>query len=81
MFAEPVARLLQLQADPVRPDDGLDFVHSDIVVAAPLASTFAFFGNAANLQRLTPPWLNFEIRTQMPVTMISCTGLEPLTDS
>lgn len=69
MIADRVARLLRLQADPVRPADGLDFVHSDIVVAAPPASTFEFFGNAANLQRLTPPWLDFEIRTEMPVTM------------
>ncbi|MBP1633539.1 MAG: Polyketide cyclase / dehydrase and lipid transport [Acidobacteria bacterium] len=36
---------------------------------APIEETFAFFSDAGNLERLTPPWLRFRIRTPMPVVM------------
>jgi ligand-binding SRPBCC domain-containing protein len=45
-----------------------------IVVPASLGETFAFFADAANLQRLTPAWLHFRILTPMPVEMRA--GLE-----
>jgi ligand-binding SRPBCC domain-containing protein len=61
--------MLRLTADRIRPARGLDYVHSDIVVAAPLESTFEFFADAANLQKLTPPWLSFQILSRGPVTM------------
>lgn len=38
-------------------------------LARPLSEVFAFFGDAANLEALTPPWLGFEIRTPRPIAM------------
>src|SRR5215203_517660 len=57
-----------------RPSRGLSAVHEETVVPASLEDTFAFFADAANLERLTPAWLNFRVRTPMPVTMAE--GLE-----
>jgi ligand-binding SRPBCC domain-containing protein len=44
-------------------------LHRETVVPSRLEETFAFFSDAANLERLTPPWLNFRIRTPQPVPM------------
>jgi ligand-binding SRPBCC domain-containing protein len=57
-----------LSADPVTPRHTLT-LSRETVVPALIEETFAFFADAANLERLTPPWLNFTIRTPMPVTM------------
>ena len=52
-----------------RPSCGLLELRCDTVIPASIDRTFAFFADAANLERLTPPWLNFEIRTPAPIEM------------
>ena len=68
-----VARLGNWLSSPLTADgsvpDNVESLARDIVVPASLGETFAFFADAANLQRLTPPWLNFSILTPMPVEM------------
>ncbi len=52
-----------------RPRNGLMGFCCDTIVPAPLDQAFAFFADAANLERLTPPWVGFHIRTPLPVVM------------
>lgn len=39
------------------------------IVAADLAKTWEFFSAAGNLPAITPPWLNFTIRTPEPIVL------------
>ena len=39
------------------------------LIGAPLEEVFAFFSEARNLGRLTPPWLKFEVLTPEPIEM------------
>jgi ligand-binding SRPBCC domain-containing protein len=38
-------------------------------IARPLSEAFDFFARAENLGRITPPWLHFRIRSQLPIQM------------
>jgi ligand-binding SRPBCC domain-containing protein len=59
-----------------RPSRGISVLHEETIVPASLDETFAFFSDAANLERLTPPWLNFRIRTPQPIAMAEGTEIE-----
>jgi ligand-binding SRPBCC domain-containing protein len=38
-------------------------------VELPIAEAFAFYGDARNLERITPPWLGFVVTTPEPIEM------------
>lgn len=38
-------------------------------VPRPIEEVFEFFGNASNLEQMTPPWLGFKILTPQPIVM------------
>ncbi len=43
--------------------------HATLAVDRPLEEVFAFFSDAFNLQRITPPWVGFRILTPPPIEM------------
>lgn len=45
-------------------------------VEVPVEQAFDFYGDAANLEPLTPPWLRFEVTTRGPVTLRAGTLLD-----
>ena len=44
-------------------------LQTELWMPRPLEEVFAFFSDAANLEELTPPWLNFRILTALPIEM------------
>ena len=45
------------------------FYNDEIVLPVPIDEVFGFFAEARNLEKLTPPWLRFEVLTEGPITM------------
>jgi ligand-binding SRPBCC domain-containing protein len=41
----------------------------ELWVPNPLSEVFEFFSRAENLERITPPWMQFKILTPLPMTM------------
>jgi ligand-binding SRPBCC domain-containing protein len=62
-------RLVGLLGTGARPLSALKTLKAETVVPASRDATFAFFSDARNLERLTPPWINFRIRTPLPILM------------
>ncbi|MFQ3593236.1 MAG: SRPBCC family protein [Gemmataceae bacterium] len=44
-------------------------LQTELWMPRPLEEVFAFFSDAANLEELTPPWLNFPIRWRTEITV------------
>lgn len=50
--------------------DGSDYVlDSSLYLPKSLKEVFAFFAEAGNLERITPPWLSFRIVSPLPIKM------------
>src|SRR5512139_2675181 len=44
-------------------------LQTELWLPRPRHEIFPFFAEARNLETLTPPWLNFEVLTPMPIVM------------
>jgi ligand-binding SRPBCC domain-containing protein len=44
-------------------------LHRELWVPQSLSVVFEFFSRAENLQRITPPWMEFRILTPLPIAM------------
>jgi ligand-binding SRPBCC domain-containing protein len=48
---------------------GRHVLRREIVLPRPLSEVFAFFSDAANLERITPAFMRFQILTKLPIEM------------
>ncbi len=54
----------------IRPDRERGYrLTAKMFVDLPLEEVFSFFSDANELERITPPWLNFEVLTPPPIEM------------
>lgn len=44
-------------------------LEAELWLPVPLGEVFPFFADAGNLEKITPPWLKFEIVTPRPIAM------------
>jgi ligand-binding SRPBCC domain-containing protein len=51
-------------------------LHREQLVPRPVDEVFGFFAQAGNLERITPPWLEFGLRTPEPAEMRAGTLIE-----
>jgi ligand-binding SRPBCC domain-containing protein len=51
-------------------------IEREQVVERPLAEVFEFYSRAANLERITPPWLSFRVLTPGPIKMEAGTEVD-----
>jgi ligand-binding SRPBCC domain-containing protein len=63
-----------MQSMAVRPNRNVACLKYETMVPASVEDAFAFFSDAANLERLTPEWVQFSIVTPPPIVMRA--GLE-----
>jgi len=59
-------RVVRVAMEGVMPESVL---RSQVEVGGSLDDVFAFFADAANLEEITPGWLNFRIRSPLPIQM------------
>jgi ligand-binding SRPBCC domain-containing protein len=48
----------------------------ELVLPVPLSEVFDFFAEAGNLEKLTPPWLRFEVLSEGPIAMAAGTLID-----
>jgi ligand-binding SRPBCC domain-containing protein len=55
---------------------GAYLLQTSTIVPLEARRVFEFFGDARNLDRITPPWLHFEIKTEAPFSLRPGSHLE-----
>lgn len=59
--------MLTIRTDPAA--RGGYVLETEAVISRPLDEVFSLFADALNLERITPPWLRFEVITPPPIAM------------
>ena len=52
------------------------YFSDEVTLPAPLGEVFSFFAEARNLEKLTPPWLRFEVTSEAPILMAAGTLID-----